>query len=94
LTSKLVVEEAFCNQIEKNQMKYILRITSILLLCLIIFSSCKETIIVKKTMPPGQAKKASSGKPLPPGQAKKITGSKSAAPYAPGQQNKSKKKAK
>jgi len=66
-------------------MKYILRITSILFLCLIIFSSCKETIIVKKTTP----KKA-----LPPGQAKKITGSKSAAPYAPGQQNKSQKSTK
>jgi len=36
-------------------------------------------------VPPGQAKKA--GNP-PPGQMKKATGSKSAAPYAPGQQNK------
>jgi hypothetical protein len=71
-------------------MKYTLRIVLVVISAALLFSACKQTTIVKtKTPPPGQVKKA--GKPLPPGQAKKVTGSKSAAPYAPGQQNKSSK---
>ncbi|HEY3430050.1 MAG TPA: hypothetical protein VGK39_05180 [Cyclobacteriaceae bacterium] len=71
-------------------MKYTLRIVLVLVSSLFVFSACKQTTIVKtKTPPPGQVKKAD--KPLPPGQAKKVAGSKSAAPYAPGQQNKSSK---
>lgn len=56
-------------------MKY-LRIGAILMLLTVAFSSCthKTTIVKTKSVPPGQAKKA--------------TGSKSAAPYAPGQQKK------
>lgn len=74
-------------------MKYTFRIVLVLVCCSLIFSACKQTTIVKtKTPPPGQVKKAD--KPLPPGQAKKVTGSKSAAPYAPGQQNKSSKSTK
>ena len=71
-------------------MKSICRVIVVLLFSVFALSSCKQTTIVKtKTPPPGQVKK--TGKPLPPGQAKKVTGSKSAAPYAPGQQNKSSK---
>jgi hypothetical protein len=71
-------------------MRYTLRIVLVLISFSLALASCKHTPIVKaKTPPPGQVKKAS--KPLPPGQAKKVTGSKSAAPYAPGQQNKSSK---
>ena len=56
-----------------------------LLVVIIAFSSCaKKTIVSKKPLPPGQAKKTS----LPPGQMKKVTGSQSAAPYAPGQTKK------
>ena len=71
-------------------MKYTLQIVLVLISSALFFSSCKQVTIVKtKTPPPGQVKKAD--KPLPPGQAKKVTGSKSAAPYAPGQQNKTSK---
>ena len=71
-------------------MRYTLRIILVLISAALALSACKQTTIVKtKTPPPGQVKKAD--KPLPPGQAKKVTGSKSAAPYAPGQQNKSSK---
>ncbi|HEU5291647.1 MAG TPA: hypothetical protein VFU05_13450 [Cyclobacteriaceae bacterium] len=71
-------------------MKYSSRIILVLFFSALFFSACKQTTIVKtKTPPPGQVKKAN--KPLPPGQAKKVTGSKSAAPYAPGQQNKTSK---
>jgi hypothetical protein len=71
-------------------MKYTSRIILLLVCSVLALSACKQVTIVKtKTPPPGQAKKAD--KPLPPGQAKKVTGSKSAAPYAPGQQNKSSK---
>jgi hypothetical protein len=54
------------------------KISALFVLFLLIVSSCA-------TVPPGQAKKAVNP---PPGQMKKVTGSKSAAPYAPGQQNK------
>ena len=71
-------------------MKFTFRIVLVVICAMLALSSCKQTVIVKtKTPPPGQVKKAN--KPLPPGQAKKVTGSKSAAPYAPGQQNKSSK---
>jgi len=52
------------------------------ILILFVVSACGTTKV-----PPGQAKKATNP---PPGQMKKATGSKSAAPYAPGQQKKSK----
>jgi hypothetical protein len=62
-------------------MRYTFRIILVLVSCMLVFSSCKQTTIVKTKNPP-------------PGQVKKATGSKSAAPYAPGQQNKSKGKEK
>jgi len=55
----------------------------LVILCLAFSACAKKTVVVKKSVPPGQAKKT-----MPPGQMKKLTGSKSAAPYAPGQQNK------
>jgi hypothetical protein len=75
-------------------MKNTLRISALLLSCTIIFSACSSTTIVKvKNPPPGQVKKAESGK-VPPGQAKKATGSKSAKEFAPGQQKKTSKSTK
>lgn len=61
------------------------KIQLLVLTLLIIASACSsKKTIVKKPLPPGQAKKT-----MAPGQIKKTTGSKSAAPYAPGQQKKS-----
>jgi hypothetical protein len=59
-----------------------IRITLFAIIASIAISSCSHTTIVK----------TNNNKKIPPGQMKKLTGSKSAAPYAPGQQKKSKKK--
>jgi hypothetical protein len=53
--------------------KYFVRLSIILFIAF--SAACSKTTVVTK-------------KPLPPGQAKKITGTQSAKPYAPGQQKK------
>ena len=76
-------------------MKNTFRIIVASITCAVVLSACSHTTIVKvKNPPPGQAKKAESGKSLPPGQAKKATGSKSAKEFAPGQQKKTSKNTK
>jgi hypothetical protein len=57
-----------------------------------LFAQCSSPILVRGSVPPGQAKKQTgekSAKEFAPGQQKKAAGQQSAKEFAPGQQKKS-----